>query len=399
MRITYLVNEYPKLSHSFIRREICALEEKGVSIQRISLRGRDSLQFNEADNLERDRTVFILDENRHKIFLSVLLNLFCNTFRFFRAVSIALRVSAESPRWFLLRLAYVAEACRVRSLTRSFRSEHVHAHFGSNSAEIAMYVSVLGGPSFSFTVHGQDELFSGGLRFKVIFSRFVVGISSFGCAQLYLRLSRNLWHKVKLVRCGLEDSFFEPECVAEPAGQTFVCVGRLCVEKGHMMLLEACRLLREKGTDFRVVLAGDGEFRREIEVSIQDLGLAAHVSITGQLDSQSVQQLLREARSLVLASFSEGLPVVIMEAFALGKPVISTFVGGIPELVRHGENGWLVAAGSSDDLALAMESCLSFGPEALSAYGLAGRKRCRELHSVSLESEKLLSLFRGYSCQ
>ncbi len=393
MRITYLVNEYPKISHSFIRREILALEAKGVDVQRVSIRGRHSPGVEEADNAEKLKTNFVLGEQRHKMFFSVLSNMLFNAPRFLGAVALSFRVSAESPRWFLLRLAYVAEACRVHSLARSFGSEHIHAHFGNNSAEVAMYVSVLGGPGFSFTVHGQDELLSGGLGFKVAHSRFVVGISSFGCAQLYMRLARNLWPKVKLVRCGLENSYFEPDVGAGSRSKTLVCVGRLCAEKGHMVLLDACRILKASGKDFRVVLAGDGELRGEIEARIADCDLSDRISITGYVDSKAVRQLLRDSRALVLPSFSEGLPVVIMEAFALGRPVISTFVGGIPELVIQGENGWLVPAGSSEELAAAMSSCLSVSAALLSTYGAAGMERCCELHAITAESEKLRSLF------
>jgi hypothetical protein len=141
------------------------------------------------------------------------------------------------------------------------------------------------------------------------------------------------------------------------------------------------------------VLAGDGEMRPEVEALIGSLGLRDAVRITGWIDSSRVREEILAARALVLPSFAEGLPVVIMEAMALRRPVISTFVAGIPELVRTGEDGWLVPAGDVDALQQAVEACLAAPEELLAGMGEAGRERVLARHSADVEAAKLAHLF------
>ena len=161
-----------------------------------------------------------------------------------------------------------------------------------------------------------------------------------------------------MVRCGLEAGFFNAMGNPAPDVQRLVCVGRLCEQKGQLLLVEATRRLAAGGLAFKLVLVGDGEMRTEIEALIKRYGLQAQVLITGHISSAQLREEILAARGLVLPSFAEGLPMVIMEAMALRRPVISTFVAGIPELVQPGEHGWLVPAGDVEALTQAMQACL-----------------------------------------
>jgi colanic acid/amylovoran biosynthesis glycosyltransferase len=143
------------------------------------------------------------------------------------------------------------------------------------------------------------------------------------------------------------------------------------------------------------VLAGDGELRAELEALIARYGLEAQVRITGWISSQQVRAEILAARALVLPSFMEGLPVVIMEAMALRRPVLATYVGGIPELVLPGETGWLFPAGSVEDLAAALEACLRQPRERLVEMGEAAYRRFAERHSIDAEAAKLAELFQA----
>ena len=134
--------------------------------------------------------------------------------------------------------------------------------------------------------------------------------------------------------------------------------------------------------------------RTEIERLIDKYGLNSQVRITGWISSDSVRSEILAARALILPSFAEGLPVVLMEAMALRRPVLSTYVAGIPELVIPGENGWLFAAGSVEELVDAMEKCLAATPEDLSNMGHLGYQRVIARHSIETETAKLASLFR-----
>jgi len=400
LKIAYFINQYPKVSHSFIRREILALERRGFEIQRIALRGQRGALPDEEDRRERDRTRYVLQGGLLGLLPVVLATMVGSPARFLDAVSLALRMGPQSRRPWPYHLMYVLEACRVVRWVRASGARRIHAHFGTNSAAIVMLARVLGGPAYSFTVHGPEEFLQPmGLEEKVHRAAFVVAISSFGRSQLYFRMRLADWPKIHVVHCGLETSFYGAGAQA-PQGfaRRLVCVGRLCEAKGQLLLIEAVARLAAKNIDFELVLAGDGPLRTELERLIEAHGLVARVRITGWISSEQVRSEILAARALVLPSFAEGLPVVIMEAMALRRPVLATYVGGIPELVRHGEHGWLIAAGSVDELTDAMERCLSASPEELRRLGEAAYDRVIARHSIDAEVAKLADLFNAPVC-
>ena len=153
-----------------------------------------------------------------------------------------------------------------------------------------------------------------------------------------------LWPKVHVVHCGVGFDVYRRLSSALSSAQRLVCVGRLCEQKGQLLLIEAAHRLTAEGTDFELVLAGDGELRAGIEASISHYRLQDKVRITGWISNDQVRKEILAARALVLPSFAEGLPVVLMEAMALRRPVISTYVAGIPELV-HSRRARLACAG------------------------------------------------------
>jgi colanic acid/amylovoran biosynthesis glycosyltransferase len=318
--------------------------------------------------------------------------------RFARALRQAIRMSRKSDRPLPYHLIYLAEACRVLRWTRQGACARVHAHFGTNSAEVAMLTRLLGGPQYSFTVHGPEEFMAPmGLDEKIRHASFVVAISSFGRSQLYLRAPSRDWSKIHVVHCGLDDSFLEQPGSAAPASPRLICVGRLCEAKGQLLLVEATARLLRAGTECDLVLAGDGPLRGEIEALIAKLDLGSHVRITGWISGERVRDEILAARALVLPSFAEGLPVVLMEAMALRRPVLSTYIAGIPELVVPGANGWLFPAGSIEDLTSAMANCLSTPAAQLAKMGESGRARVAADHSIERESAKLAGLLRRAS--
>lgn len=398
MRIAYFINQYPKVSHSFIRREILALERQGFDVQRIALRGWDGELVDAEDLRERERTRYVLQGGLFALVAAVMRVCLANPLRFVAALGLALRMGRHADRPWPFHLVYLAEACRMLPWLRESGAVHVHAHFGTNSAEVVMLAQALGGPTFSFTVHGPEEFDKPQfihLGEKMRRSTFVVAISSYGRSQLYRWVEHAHWPKVKVVHCGLEAAFHMVAPVPIPAVPRLVCVGRLCEQKGQMLLVEAAQRLAAKGITFEIVLAGDGEMRREVEDLIALYGLHGRVRITGWISSEQVRAEILAARGLVLPSFAEGLPVVIMEAMALRRPVLTTYVAGIPELVRPGENGWLFPAGSVDELAAALEDSLGKPAEVLERMGEAAYRRVLERHDIDTEAAKLSGLFRG----
>lgn len=398
MRIAYFINQYPKVSHSFIRREILALERQGVEVQRIALRGWDAELQDAEDTSERARTRYVLQRGIKGLLAPAWQVLRAQPRRFSRALWLAMRLGLRADRAWPYHFVYLAEACQVLQWLQAGEARHVHAHFGTNSTEVVMLANVLGGPAYSFTVHGPEEFDKPQFLHmgeKVRRAAFVAAVSSYGRSQLYRWVAYDHWAKVKVVHCGLERSFHELAPVGVPRAPRLVCVGRLCEQKGQLLLLEAARVLADRSIAFELVLAGDGEMRGQIEALIARHGLQQQVRITGWISSAQVREEILAARALVLPSFAEGLPVVIMEAMALRRPVLTTYVAGIPELVRPGENGWLFPAGAVDELAAAMAECLAQPAEALQRMGEAARQRVLQRHDIDTEAARLASYFKA----
>lgn len=398
LRVAYLVNQYPKVSHSFIRREIHALERQGVAVERYALRGWDGDLADIEDHAERRRTRYVLERAALPVLAAVLTTLVRAPGKFAAALALALRMSRRSDRPWFYHLIYFAEACRIARWLRETGAPHLHAHFGTNSAEVAMLAHAVGGPPYSFTVHGPEEFDRAaflGLGEKIRRAAFVVGISSFTRSQLFRWVERSQWDKIEVVHCGLESGFYAGPAPRAPGGRRLVCVGRLSEQKGHLLLLAAMRQVFNRGCTFDLVLVGDGELRCAVEELVSSFDLARHVRITGWVGGTEVRTELEAARALVLPSFAEGLPVVIMEAMVLRRPVITTFVAGIPELVRPGENGWLVPAGDVDALVDAIIACIDADGDSLERMGELARERVLARHDVDIEAFKLVQLFRG----
>ena len=397
MKVGYLVNQYPKVSHTFIRREILALERQGLQVSRFALRGWDAEVKGEQDLAERGRTRHILRGGLAGLLARAFVKVVTSPRQSWRALACALQLSRHAERSWPYHLMYFVEACTLVRWLGEEQVEHLHAHFGTNSAEVALLCHLLGGPTFSFTVHGPEEFDKPKflhLREKIHHAAFVVAISSFGRSQLWRWLPAEEWSKVAVVHCAIERQFFVNAVdVQANDSMRLINIGRLCAQKGQLLLVEAAGKLAAEGVEFELVLVGDGEMRGPIEAAIARLRLNGIVRITGWIDSDSVRTELLGARALVMPSFAEGLPVVVMEAMAVGRPVVTTRIAGIPELVRDGQDGWLVPPGSLEDLVDAMRACLAASPADLSRMGANGQARVGQRHDADREAAKLVQLF------
>lgn len=396
MNIAYLVNQYPKVSHSFIRREILALERLGYVIYRVSIRPCPDILADPLDRSEQARTEVLLQAGLVALFLATVTRIIANPRTFSQALRLCLTIGWRSERGLLRHFIYLAEACLLWQRLKSQKITHIHAHFGTNSTTVALFCQSLGGITYSFTVHGPEEFDKAqaiALGEKIRRSQFVVAISSFGRSQLYRWCSADQWSKIRVVHCGVDTDFFPPHVEPVPDVPHLVCVGRLSEQKGQLLLIEALDRLKQAGIDCQVTLVGDGELRGAIETLIERYHLGDRVQITGWASSETVRDYLLKARALVLPSFAEGLPVVIMEAFALGRPVLSTYVAGIPELVHPPHSGWLIPAGSVEDLSQAIATVLATDWETLTQMGQVGYQSVQTDHQIDREAKKLASLF------
>lgn len=396
-KIAYLINQYPAVVHSFIRREIAALESLGIEIHRFSIRSLASELVDEADKRELEKTKFILDVGILGLFLNLILVAITNPICFIKAFRLLLKVGRKKDRGLLIHFAYLAEACVLSRWISSLDVTHIHAHFAFNPTTVAMFCHVLSGTTFSFTVHGPESIDRAvilSLDEKIKRASFVAAISSYTKSQLYRWCEYEHWSKIHVIRCGLAKNFFDESTVEPvPQNQNLVCVARLSEQKGHFILLEAINNLVVEGFKLKLTLVGDGPLRPQIENLISSLNLHNHVEITGWLTGAEVKQQISDSRAMVLASFAEGLPVVIMEALALGRPVVSTYVAGIPELLENKICGWLVPAGSVEDLTSAIREVLQASEAQLERMSKIGNERVRKNHSVETEAKKLAYFF------
>ena len=388
--VGYLINQYPKVSHSFIRREILALERLGLHVKRFAVRGWEGPFIDPADQREHSLTRYLMAtaslRSRHRRFAALVT-------RPARVRGLRLRCASagtptgRSPTTLLSRTGLPAR--RVAAPPRKCR--HLHAHFGTNPARSNCWFKLLGTPlqfhgarpgrnstvlkRGSFAQRSSTQPSSspsartGAAALSLGFIRRMA--EGEGCALL----SRALFHDRRRKRgarpssTGLRSAGFASRRV-----RCFCRGGARVVSRGH-----SCEL----------VLAGDGEMRGDVEAAIRRYGLRDSVRITGWISGDAVREEILNARALVLASFAEGLPVALMEAMALGRPVITTFVAGIPELVTHGQSGWLVPAGDVDALADALEACIQASTEDLERMGRAARERALARHDIDVEAGKL----------
>ncbi len=398
MRIAYFVNQYPKVSQSFIRREILELENQGVEVFRYSVkRERSNDVVSDDDRAELSKTAYVADQKKTTI-LSALIKVFLHSpKRFGRACLTMIRLSLRSQVGLAKHIIYFIEACVLLDYLQKHDIQHVHAHFGTNSTTVVMFAKLLGSISYSFTVHGPEEFDKPealSLGEKIQHASFVIAISSFGRSQLFRWCDLSCWNKIHIVHCALGSDFLESEVTPVPDNHRLVCVGRLCEQKGQLLLIEAIHRVKEKGIAIELVLAGDGPMRDEIEALIEKYKLTSQVHITGWISGSQVLDEIKASRALVLASFAEGLPVVLMEACALHRPSVTTSIAGIPELIKDKQGGWLIPAGSIEDLSDALIDVLETPIESLQAMGTYAYQQVCINHDVRIESAKLKKLFQ-----
>ena len=400
MKIAYLVNTYPRGSQTFIRREILAMERLGWQVTRIAMRSDRDALVDPADIAEDSRTHHLLALGARRLLTSALGWMARHPRGSLRALRLAMACGKRGAGGvagtggYLKHLIYWVEAAHLARMCTEDRIPHLHAHFGTNSATVAMLAAEMGGAGYSFTVHGPEEFDAPhalSLGEKAERARFTVAISSFGRSQLCRWTRMETWPHLHVVHCGIEPWRFAEPSPVPAGGPHLVAIGRFSEQKGFGLLIEAMAMAAPVLPDLHLTLVGDGPLRGVLEDEIARHGLGRQVSLTGWLDEARVRAALSAAQALVVPSFAEGLPMVIMEAMASGRPVIATAIAGIPELVTP-QTGWLVPAGDATALADAIRTLAATSTERLSDMGKAAHLRALDRHDINKEAEKLTVL-------
>jgi colanic acid/amylovoran biosynthesis glycosyltransferase len=316
---------------------------------------------------------------------------------YLRTFGLALKHRVPGVKALALSVAHFAEAMLLAHELERREITHLHNHFANSGANVGFLASRYLGLPWSLTLHGISETdYPAGvlLGAKLEAATFAACVSHFGRAQAMRTIAPEHWHKLLIVRCALNLANLPPRAARAPGDAVrVVCVGRLSAEKGHVGLLEAFAKAR-RGLRAELVLVGDGPERERIEQCIARLELGDSVRLVGRLPEAETLQAVAQSDLLVLASFMEGLPVVLMEAMALGLPVIAPRVAGVPELVQENQSGLLFAPANWDELASALQRLLA--DAALRArFGEVGRAKVRAEFEIGKAVEPLLARFQG----
>jgi colanic acid/amylovoran biosynthesis glycosyltransferase len=401
LRVAYVMSRFPKLTETFVLYEILAMDELGVDVEVYPLlRHRARVSHPEAERWTR--------RARFRPFASPAVlraNLWFLRHRpraYLRTLAEVLRRTWGSANFFAGALAtFPKVACFAREMEERGVA-HVHAHFATHPALAAFVVNRLTGIPYSFTAHGSDlHVDRRMLDAKVEAAAFTVTVSEYNRRMIVAECGGRFADRVHVVHCGVDPDDFPPTERPERAGPCrIVCVASFEEVKGHAILLEACRILRERGVQFRCDLVGGGPLRRRVEAQVARTCLEGRVRLLGPLPRPAVLRLLRDSDVAVLASRPtrggkrEGIPVALMEAMASGLPVVASDLSGIPELVESGRTGILVPPADPRALAGALEA-LARDPPLRARLGSAARDDVLRRFDLRASARTLLGLVRA----
>ena len=380
-----------------MRREIFALEALGVSVVRVAARPFNGALFEQADVAEAKNTCYTTSSLVRAAACFVIVAL-TRPARLLRALVDVVRIGPKTKGGLWKNLMYLGQACVLLKVAQ--KCAHIHVNFG-NATTIATYCRILGGPPVSLRIHGPEEYIDfspSEWTWKAHHAAFLAPITEFGKKRVQSVVALKYHSKIKILRCGIDATLLSNECNLAPvlpSKLTLVCIARLESRKGHDVLLQALHQLKHDGLRVKLTIIGDGSCRGSLEKLVLDLGLSETVHFAGWLTGLEVIQSMRNARVVVLPSYAEGLPVVLMEALAIGRTVVTTRIDGIPELIFPGENGWLVKPGDVSGLAEALKTALLSTDSELLALGKAGCSLVARQHDVGKIMRDFLGLIEA----
>lgn len=357
-RLAYLVSQLPALSHTFILREIQALQARGFSILPISV-NRPDRPFAQLSAKEQALAAqsIVLKDSSVLLMLAALAHALLSRLPWLLGALLQLPARSGSDlRQLLWQFAYLLEAILTGYQLQRQGIRHLHVHFATPAASVGVWCKEIYGISLSLTVHGPDE-FSAARHYrlaeKVAKADWIICISQFCRSQLMLHSEPQHWHKFEVILLGVDLSPALPRA-SKPRGLQLCSIGRLAPAKGQMLLLQAFARLHLLQADSHLTLIGTGPLEPQIRDFIREQRLEHAITLTGGLRHDEAMARLAAADAFVMASFAEGVPIVLMEAMMRGIPCVATRIAGIPELIDDQHSGLLVPAGDCQSLYLAL---------------------------------------------
>lgn len=414
LRVGYVLKRFPRLSETFILNEMLELERQGVEIEVFSL-FKPPLEEKHALLADLKARVTYLPTSGAVEQMTVKTVLDDADFSDRRPITSLLGegdFDAVMPgKTAGEKAGIIFKAATVALLAKAFKLQHLHAHFGSDAATVALMASRLGGLPFSFTAHAkdiyhtyEDELTDSRMRrAKISEARFVATVSEFNKQYLQGLAGKQNAARIRRLYNGIDLSRFLFQCDGRDP-ETVLAVGRLVEKKGFTHLVEACRILAGRAVAFRCDIVGDGPLHHELDTQIQQAGLARQVRLLGPRRQEELITLMETATLMVLPCIvtpsgdRDGLPTVLLEALAAGLPCISTVVSGVPEIINPNKTGLLVEPGNADQLADAMEKLLA-DPAKRMMFAQKGRVKAERDFSLATNAATLRGLFEQSKMQ
>jgi len=398
-RIAYLVSKYPDFSHTFILREVLSLRERGVEIDVASINeAPDRGRLTQVECDEADRTFYVKRQGVSGVLRAAFWMLLHRPAGLVRGLYFALTLSRGDIRSSAFCVFYYFEALILAKWLHEHSLKHLHVHFATPAATVALILTRVVPVTMSMTVHGPDEFYDVTgyyLAEKIKASKFVVCISYFAQSQLMKLAPVADWNKFEIARLGVDSSLFSARLVRDsPELFRILCVGRLVPAKGQRILIEAVGRLKEAGRSLELQFVGDGPDRDELEKLVCEKNLSHAVHFAGAVNQDHIQGYYQNADVFALASFAEGIPVVLMEAMAMEIPCVATRIAGIPELIEDGVEGLLVAASDVQGMAAAIGRLMD-SPGLRESLGKAGRRRVQEDYELSKSIDRLSDVFQS----
>jgi len=406
VRMGYLISRYPAVSHTFILREIAGLRASGFEIHTASVNAPDrEVEDMTADEVDEAQTTYYL--KAHGLAGALLAHLWglLHPVNYLRGLFHGLGFGGWNIKRGVFGFFYFTEALMVARWMASHQLTHLHVHFATAAANIALSLKRISSAGVSMTIHGPDEFYDVSaqkLTEKIAAADFLVCIGRFARSQMMKLSPATQWRKFEVCPLGVDVANYNPVS-SDRSGEVFtiLCVGRLTSAKGQHILIEACTVLRDWGRKFRLVIVGSGPDAQSLRSAVARAGLEQQVVFAGALNQDQVRAWYRDSDVFALPSFAEGIPVVLMEAMASGVPCVTTRITGIPELIRDGIDGLLVTPSDAQELADALAELMD-DPELRKELAEAGRARVRSDFDLPENVARLGRIFtdrlRGEQC-
>jgi glycosyltransferase involved in cell wall biosynthesis len=398
--IAHINHYFPLIRQTFTYREVKKLQEEGLPIQTYSLKNVEGLcQSEEGEGFIRNTvylpSVFSIDSMKANL-IQFLENPKKYLKWVFKCILCAYTINKGWRELIQSFFQFVRASTLADRIKKNGKCLHIHSQFVDGAATTALIASEYLNVSYSFYSHTSSNVQF--LEEKLNKALFIFSISEFD-KNILLKVLPDAGKKIHVVHCGipLDEWHFRP---VTPKSNSIISVGGLDEFKGHHILIEACRILLEKGRDFDCQIIGEGPFREKLENKISEYNLRGFVSLKGNLPQEEIKPLLKDAGIFTLASVKsengnmDGIPVALMEAMASGVPVISTNISGIGELIEHGRNGWLAESGNAEELAGLMLQVLD-NYESITEIVADARRTIEEGFSLEVQGAKMAQIFRG----